>query len=64
MKVYVVCIGNGYYANSVWTTREAAIVEAKRLDEWDDEDPLRFVQEWEVNVPDQHWAEDIRVNDR
>ena len=55
--VWVVCTGSGYYADSVWTTEEAAIAEAKRLNEWDNEEPWRCVQRWEMDKPMQHWPE-------
>ena len=65
MIVWVVCTGSGYYADSVWSTREAALAELERLGErpalalfgMPAEDIRRYVQPWEVDKPEQHWAE-------
>jgi len=67
-------LGSGYYADSVWSTREAALAELERSGEgprsvWPEmnmpaEDIRRYIQPWEVDKPNQHWAEFNTIDER
>lgn len=54
--VWVVSTGSGYYADSIWTTEEAAWEEARRLDVIR-HGRGRAVKRWKLNTPDQMWAD-------
>ena len=74
MIVWVVCTGSGYYAESVWSTREAALAELERLGDGPTparprfnmpaEDIRRYIQPWEVDKPEQHFAEFKTIDER
>lgn len=55
--LWVVCGGSGYYAESIWDSYGLAYLEACKIEgaEKVDEDPDRFVQPWELNIPKQHF---------
>ena len=55
--VWVVSTGDGYYAESVWTTEEAARAEAERIGVMG-EGFGRAVKRWELDKPNQIWAEE------
>lgn len=54
--VWVVSTGSGYYAESVWTSEEAAWEEARRIGVAED-GPGRAVKRWELNAPSQIWPD-------
>lgn len=56
--VWVVSTGHGYYAESVWTTEEAAWEEARRLELAKTElVDGRAVKRWQMNKPRQIWGD-------
>lgn len=62
MILWAVCADSGYYTDSIWSTREFAMEEARRLGLDVDAEPLRFVQPWVLNKPEQHFKE-FRASD-